>query len=193
MNMRTVVLASASPRRRELLQTHFSMPFTVRAPSVKETMPFGLSPAETVMELARVKAESLMAEGFADVLIIAADTIVCCDGEVLGKPRSEDDAARMLRLLSGRRHEVYTGLALLDRDGLLLEAEKTAVFFRDLSDDEIACYVRTGEPMDKAGAYGIQGKAALFVRRIEGDYYNVVGLPICRLGQMLNRKGVPVL
>ena len=100
---------------------------------------------------------------------------------------------RRLRLLSGRGHEVYTGLALLDRDGLLLEAERTTVFFRDLCDDEIIRYVRTGEPMDKAGAYGIQGKAALFVRGIEGDYYNVVGLPVCRLGRMLNRKGVPVL
>lgn len=193
MKKRTIVLASASPRRRELLSMLEFGPFTVCPAVGPEKMPGHASPEDVVRELAAHKAEEVAARSDPDALIIAADTVVVCDGEILGKPRDEEGAFRMLRLLSGRTHEVYTGLCVRDRDGCVTEAERTAVRFRTLSDSEIRRYIRTGEPMDKAGAYGIQGKAALFVEGIEGDYYNVVGLPLCRLGCMLAGKGVPVL
>ena len=167
--------------------------FTVCPAAGPEKMPEHASPEDAVKALASQKAEEVASRCDPDALIIAADTIVVCDGRILGKPRDEEDAFRMLRLLSGRTHEVYTGLCLKDKDSCVTEAERTAVRFRTLSDGEIRRYIETGEPMDKAGAYGIQGKAALFVEAIEGDYYNVVGLPLCRLGRMLAGKGVPVL
>ena len=128
-----------------------------------------------------------------DTLIIAADTIVWLDGDILGKPHSEEQAFSMLKRLSGRAHEVYTGVTVLDGVGEICEAERSVVHFRQLADEEIRRYIATGEPMDKAGAYGAQGKGALFVRAIEGDFFNVMGLPLCRLGQMLAEKGVPIL
>ena len=193
MNGRSIVLASASPRRRELMNMLAFGSFTVCPAVGPEKMPEHASPEETVRSLAAQMAEEVASSCDPDALIIAADTVVVCDGRVLGKPRDEEDAFHMLRLLSGRWHEVYTGLCLRDKDGCVTEAERTAVRFRTLSDGEIRRYIQTGEPMDKAGAYGIQGKAALFVEAIEGDYYNVVGLPLCRLGRMLAGKGVPVL
>lgn len=117
--------------------------------------------------------------------MIAADTIVVCQGEILGKPKDEADACRMLRLLSGKSHQVMTGLTVLQGEKQILCTEITDVYFRALTDEQIRNYVRSGEPMDKAGAYGIQGGAALFVERLVGDYYNVVGLPVCRLSQIL--------
>jgi septum formation protein len=167
--------------------------FTVCPAAGPEKMPEHASPEGAVKALASQKAEEVASRCDPYALIIAADTVVVCDGRILGKPRDEEDAFRMLRLLSGRTHEVYTGLCLKDKDSCVTEAERTAVRFRTLSDSEIRRYIETGEPMDKAGAYGIQGKAALFVEAIEGDYYNVVGLPLCRLGRMLAGKGVPVL
>ncbi len=193
MTGRTLVLASASPRRRELMNMLELGPFTVCPAVGPEKMPSGASPEEAVKALAAQKAEEAARRSNSDALIIAADTVVVCDGEILGKPADEEDAFRMLRLLSGRRHEVYTGLCVRDGEDCVCEAERTLVCFRELSDEEIRRYIQTGEPMDKAGAYGIQGKAALFVEAIEGDYYNVVGLPLCRLGRMLAGKGVPVL
>ncbi len=193
MNGRPIVLASASPRRRELMNMLAFSSFTVCPAAGPEKMPEHASPEEAVKALASQKAEEVASRCDPDALIIAADTVVVCDGRILGKPRDEEDAFRMLRLLSGRTHEVYTGLCLKDKDSCVTEAERTAVRFRTLSDSEIRRYIQTGEPMDKAGAYGIQGKAALFVEAIEGDYYNVVGLPLCRLGRMLAGKGVPVL
>ena len=187
MNGRPIVLASASPRRRELMNMLMFSSFTVCPAAGPEKMPEHASPEDAVKALASQKAEEVASRCDPDALIIAADTVVVCDGRILGKPRDEEDAFRMLHLLSGRTHEVYTGLCLKDKDSCVTEAERTAVRFRMLSDSE------TGEPMDKAGAYGIQGKAALFVEAIEGDYYNVVGLPLCRLGRMLAGKGVPVL
>ncbi len=163
----------------------------------EEKAPDGLGPAGTVVELARGKARSValtereeMEKG---ALIIAADTVVWSDGHILGKPHSEKEAAQMLRALSGKSHEVYTGVVLLDREGELAEAECSTVVFRKLSEEEIRRYIASGEPMDKAGAYGAQGKGALFVEKIDGDFFNVMGLPLCRLGQMLIRKGVSIL
>ena len=177
-----VILASQSPRRKELMGL-FHIPFTIRVSDADETMPPELSPAEAVALVSRRKAEAVPRQG--DDLVIAADTIVVLGKEILGKPRDPDDARRMLRLLSGRDHQVMTGMTLLRGEQTLVCTEITDIHFRPLSDREIDAYVRTGEPMDKAGSYGIQGGAALFAERLVGDYYNVMGLPVCRLGQLL--------
>lgn len=129
---------------------------------------------------------------FPDAYVLGADTIVVCDGRLLGKPRTEEEAFAMLRQLSGRTHDVWTGVAIaLPQGSITSFAEKTAVTFWELDDEEIAAYIATGEPMDKAGAYGIQGRAALFVKRIEGDYLTVVGLPLSRTVRELRRLGWP--
>lgn len=179
-----VILASQSPRRKELMGL-FHIPFTVRVSDADETMDPRLSPADAVALVSRRKAEAV-SRG-ADDVVIAADTIVVCNGQVLGKPTDENDAYRMLRLLSGRDHQVMTGMCVL-RDGVATTCtEITDIHFRDLSDREILAYIRTGEPMDKAGSYGIQGGAALFAEKMSGDYYNVMGLPVCRLGMLLRQ------
>ena len=177
-----VILASQSPRRKELMGL-FHIPFTVRVSDADETMPPELSPAEAVALVSRRKAEAVPRQ--ADDLVIAADTIVVLGEEILGKPKDPADARRMLRLLSGRDHQVMTGMTLLRGQQTLVCTEITDIHFRPLSDREIDAYVRTGESMDKAGSYGIQGGAALFAERLVGDYYNVMGLPVCRLGQLL--------
>ncbi len=177
-----LILASQSPRRKELLGL-FRIPFTIRVADIDETMNDALSPFEEVARVSRLKAEATP-HGPEDV-VVAADTIVVCDGQVLGKPRDEADAFRMLRLLSGKDHQVMTGLTVLRGDTASVCTEVTDIHFRPLSDKEIWAYIRTGEPMDKAGSYGIQGGAALFAEKIVGDYFNVVGLPVCRLGQVL--------
>ena len=177
-----VILASQSPRRKELMGL-FHIPFTVRVSDADETMPPELSPAEAVALVSRRKAEAVPRQ--TDDLVIAADTIVVLGEEILGKPKDPADARRMLRLLSGRDHQVMTGMTLLRGEQTLVCTEITDIHFRPLSDREIDAYVRTGEPMDKAGSYGIQGGAALFAERLVGDYYNVMGLPVCRLGQLL--------
>lgn len=193
MNGRPIVLASASPRRRELMNMLTFSSFTVCPAAGPEKMPEHASPEDAVKALASQKAEEVASRCDPDALIIAADTVVVCDGRILGKPRDEEDAFRMLHLLSGRTHEVYTGLCLKDKDSCVTEAERTAVRFRMLSDSEIRRYIETGEPMDKAGAYGAQGRGALFVEHIEGDFFNVMGLPLCRLGKMLKEQGVNIL
>lgn len=177
-----LILASQSPRRRELLGL-LRLPFTVCVPAVDETM----DPTAPVQdEVARVSRQKALATPRTQTdTVVAADTIVVCDGQVLGKPANVDDARRMLRLLSGRTHQVMTGVTVLRGTSCLSCTEVTDVHFRDLTDEEIDEYIRTKEPMDKAGAYGIQGGASLFVTGISGDYFNVVGLPVCRLGQML--------
>ena len=177
-----VILASQSPRRRELMGL-FHIPFTVRVSDADETMDPGLSAADAVAAVSRKKAEAVSHNP--DDLVIAADTIVVCQGEILGKPKDAADAYRMLRLLSGRDHQVMTGMTLLRGDLCRTVTETTDIHFRELSDREIHAYIRSGEPMDKAGSYGIQGGAALFAERLVGDYYNVVGLPVCRLSQLL--------
>ena len=177
-----VILASQSPRRKELLGL-FHIPFVIRVPHVDETMDPALSPAQAVAQVSRAKAEAVPRQ--ADDVVIAADTIVVCNGQILGKPRDAQDAENMLCLLSGRDHQVMTGMTVLRGDLVKTTTEITDIHFRALSNREIKAYIRTGEPMDKAGAYGIQGGAALFAERLVGDYYNVMGLPVCRLGQFL--------
>lgn len=181
-----IILASQSPRRRELLEQMGIADFIIRPAVGEETAAPGLSPEGLVEELSRQKALEVAATAAPGDIVIAADTVVAIDGTVLGKPRSTQDAFVMLSRLSGRHHTVYTGVTLC-RDGkILTRHEATRVHFRPLTHTEIDAYIATGEPMDKAGAYGIQGKAAKFIEGIEGDYYNVVGLPVCRLYTMLN-------
>ena len=177
-----LILASQSPRRRELLGL-FHIPFAVRVADIDETMDPEKTPYDEVARVSLQKALAVSRE--ADDVVIAADTIVVCGGQVLGKPADEADAYRMLRLLSGREHQVMTGMAVLRGDRQIVCTEVTDIHFRELSDREITAYIRTGEPMDKAGSYGIQGGAALFAEKLVGDYYNVMGLPVCRLDRIL--------
>ena len=189
----SIILASNSPRRKELLGQIGLTDFKVSAPNVDETVEDGLSPAETVERLSLRKARAAAGKAGQDDLIIAADTVVALDGAVLGKPHSEDDAFAMLSSLSGREHHVYTGVTVLRGEEAVTEHEETAVTFRAIGPDEIRGYIATGEPMDKAGAYGIQGIGALLVSGIRGDYCNVVGLPVFRLGRILAGFGVALL
>ena len=174
-----IVLASGSPRRKELLGT-LGLEFSVVPANDEEIAPEGAGPAETVMVLSRAKAAEV-AKSYPESLVIAADTVVWAEDRILGKPKSEAEAKAMLHMLSDNTHEVYTGVTLMLGDKEVVGAECTKVFFRRLTDAEIDRYVATGEPMDKAGAYGIQGKGRLLVRGIEGDFYTVMGLPISRL------------
>jgi septum formation protein len=160
--------------------------FEVLPAQGEEAAPEGLTPPELVAFLALQKAREIFALR-PDATVIAADTIVALEGEVLGKPKDAQDAEKMLARLSGRRHQVYTGMAILSGDQTLKHVEETQVAFRSLTPEEIAAYVSTGEPLDKAGAYGIQGKACVFIRGICGDYYNVVGLPVCALQELLKQ------
>ena len=180
-----LILASASPRRHELL-TAAGIPHTVKTADTDESLPDGIAPEEAVQLLSAKKAAAVAPLVPAGSLVLAADTVVALDKKILGKPRDEADAYRMLHLLSGRAHQVMTGLTVLRGDRAVTCTEVTDIHFRPLSQGEIARYVATGEPMDKAGAYGIQGGAALFAENMQGDYYNVMGLPVCRLWQMLH-------
>lgn len=177
-----LILASGSPRRRELLGL-FGIPFAVRAADIDETMDPEKAPFDEVARVSRAKAMTVPRQQ--EDVVIAADTIVVCQGKVLGKPADPAEAVRMLTLLSGRDHQVMTGCTVLRDEKCETFTEVTDLHFRSLSKKEIEKYVATGEPMDKAGAYGIQGGAALFCERMVGDYYNVMGLPVCRLGQTL--------
>ena len=177
-----LILASASPRRKELLEK-FGVPFVIRVADIDESMDPGNPPYDEVGRVSRLKALAVAREP--DDILIAADTIVVCQGKVLGKPRDEADAKAMLKLLSGRDHHVMTGCTVLRGESCVTFTEVTDLHFRPLSEKEIDRYVASKEPMDKAGSYGIQGGAALFCERMVGDYYNVMGLPVCRLGQVL--------
>ena len=177
-----LILASASPRRKELLGL-FGIPFTIRVADIDETMDPGKPPFEEVGRVSRAKALAVRAEK--EDVVIAADTIVVCEGKVLGKPKTEEEAVSMLRLLSGRDHQVMTGCTVAAHGMCHTFTEVTDLHFRQLSEKEIERYVASGEPMDKAGAYGIQGGAALFCEKMAGDYYNVMGLPVCRLWETL--------
>ena len=185
-----LILASQSPRRRELL-ARLGIPFTAVSADIDETMDPGVPPEREVARLSREKAQAVAAAP--GDIVIAADTIVVCDGKVLGKPHTAEKAAEMLRLLSGRDHQVITGFTILKDGEASTGTETSHIFFRELLDGEIRAYVESGEPLDKAGAYGIQGLAALFIERLEGDYYNVMGLPLCALTCRLRRLGVQVL
>lgn len=177
-----LILASGSPRRKELLGL-FGIPFAVRAADIDETMDPAKPPYDEVARVSRLKALAVPRQP--EDVVIAADTIVVCDHRVLGKPHTPEKATAMLELLSGRDHQVMTGCTIVRGENLCTFTEVTDLHFRPLSRQEIARYVASGDPLDKAGAYGIQGGAALFCEKIVGDYYNVMGLPVCRLGQVL--------
>ena len=175
-----MILASQSPRRRELLSL-IADRFNVIPANGEEYIPAGTSPRDAVVLLSQQKAREIYSL-YSGETVIAADTVVSIDGVILGKPHSEKEAADMLRQLSGREHYVYTGVCVIYPNGEICSfAEETRVEFFPLSEQEIADYVATGDPMDKAGAYGIQGRGALLVKGIKGDYYNVMGLPVGRL------------
>ena len=182
--MAKLILASQSPRRRELLGL-FRLPFEIRVADIDEKMDPALPPYEEVARVSREKAAAIAREN--EDIVIAADTIVVCQSKVLGKPHDPQEAVEMLRLLSGRDHQVMTGMTVLRGEQVLSCTEVTDIHFRELSDKEINAYVATGEPMDKAGSYGIQGGAALFAEKMVGDYYNVMGLPVCKLHAMLTQ------
>lgn len=177
--MADIILASASPRRRELLALA-GVDFAVKVADVEEVIPENASPDEVVKSLATQKASAVAQEN-PDSIVIGSDTVVALDGVILGKPRDEEDAVRMLKTLSGRSHTVYTGVAIIHGEKTNNFCEATEVVFNSLTDEEIRNYVATKEPMDKAGAYGIQGKGCVLVEKIVGDYFNVVGLPVSRV------------
>ncbi|MBR4767475.1 MAG: septum formation inhibitor Maf [Lachnospiraceae bacterium] len=179
--MKELVLASNSPRRKELLE-RLGFRFTVKTAGVRETYDPGWEPGKIVEHLAFIKADAVFRQ-CPDAVVLGADTIVVLDGEILGKPKDREDAFRMLKELSGRTHDVYTGVAILSEEEKTCFFERTGVTFFDLSDEEIRSYIATGEPMDKAGAYGIQGCGMSLVKKIDGDYYTVVGLPAARVAR----------
>lgn len=182
----SILLASGSPRRRELI-ADLGMPFVCVSPDVDESVAPGMTPYRAAMLVAGRKGRAAAAlPESAGRIVVSADTIVVLDGEIFGKPSDETDARNMLRRLSGRVHEVMTGVYIAAPNGRSAEfCERTAVRFRELTDGEIAAYAATGEPLDKAGAYGIQGRGKLLIEGIVGDYFNVMGLPVCRLNQMI--------
>ena len=191
--MKNLILASSSPRRAELLK-QIGLNFQIMVCDVDETPLPGMSPPELVEILAERKAAAV-ARNLHDGIVLGADTVVVWHGQVLGKPRSEEEAFGMLVKLQGSAHDVYTGVALIDVSSgkILVGHEKTRVFFRTMEEEEIRRYVASGEPLDKAGAYGVQGLAAIFINRLEGCYTNVVGLPLARLSVMLKAVGYNVL
>ena len=191
--MAKIVLASGSPRRRELLTRMGIADFDVRVPETEETYPSNLSPRETVEYISREKARAAAALCRPDEIVITADTMVFLDGARLGKPQDEAHALEMLTALQGRRHTVCTGVTVCRGDYRDTQSEETEVFFRPATEQELRAYIRTGEPMDKAGAYGIQGRGALLVEKIHGDFFNVMGLPVLRLSRMLLPLGVHCL
>ena len=191
--MSKIVLASASPRRHELLGRIGITEFDIRVPEVEESFPEGLAPQQVVEHISREKAEAAAKLCTADEIVITADTMVFLDHERLGKPRDEADALRMLTALQGRHHTVCTGVTVRRGDQIITESETTQVYFRSAAKEELLAYIATGEPMDKAGAYGIQGKGALLVEKLDGDFFNVMGLPLLRLSRMLAHFGVKLL
>jgi len=188
-----IVLASASPRRRELLSMLGVKDFQIIPALGEETAEPGLSPEALVCALSLAKAQEVASKCSETALVLAADTIVVLDGQIMGKPANKKDALRMLSALSGRAHTVFTGVTVMRNGETRTEFEQTQVRFRTMTEREIVAYIDTGEPMDKAGAYGAQGIGALFVEGIEGDFFNVMGLPLCRLSKMLEKLGVNLI
>ena len=189
--MARIVLASGSPRRQELLQRMGLREFEISVPDVEEWYPPELVPEDIVAYISREKSQAVQAP--ADAIVITADTMVFLDDKKLGKPADESEALAMLTALQGRHHTVCTGVTVRQGQRVLTRAQSTHVYFRPASEAELRAYITGGEPMDKAGAYGIQGRGALFVAHLDGDYFNVMGLPLCRLGQLLNELGVELL
>lgn len=191
MEMAKIVLASGSPRRQELLQRIGIADFTIRVPQVEEWYPDDLSPADIVSYISREKSQAVPSDD--DEIVITADTMVFLDDKRLGKPTDTADALRMLTALSGRRHTVCTGVTVRQGARMLTRSASTDVYFRSAAEAELRSYIAGGEPMDKAGAYGVQGQGALLVERIDGDFFNVMGLPVLLLSQMLREFGVTLL
>ncbi len=191
--MRRIILASASPRRKELLRQLLGENFLIYTSSYEEPHYPGLSPQELLLRHSVEKARDA-AKHFNSGIVISADTAVICDGEILGKPQYPEKAAEMLKKLSGQKFKVISGLTVLDLDtgDKISESESTTVWMAKLSKEQISAYIRTGEPLDKAGAFAAQGKGAVFIERIEGDFFNAVGLPLFRLGKILERIGVSI-
>ncbi|MEX2008208.1 MAG: Maf family protein [Candidatus Spechtbacterales bacterium] len=188
--MKELILASGSPRRKELLeQAGFS--FQVEPSDFEEDMTLEIPPAELAQELSRGKAEAV-ARNNADAVVLGADTFIVFEGTLLGKPHTEEEAVRTLQRLNGTSHTVITGFTVIEaaRDKRVSRAVETTVYFCNLSEEEIGTYVQTHEPLDKAGAYAIQGRGAIFVEKIEGDFYNVVGLPLCEVARVLKDFGI---
>ena len=175
-----IILASKSPRRREILET-MGVEFETDVADVDESVSGELSPVEAVCEISKRKAKKVAERHADDEIVISADTVVVIDGKIIGKPKDKEDAFNIIKSLSGRTHEVYTGFTVCGKGKTKTDFEVTKVHFKQLCDDDIRRYVATGEPMDKAGAYGIQQKGNLFVEYIHGDYYNVVGFPISKI------------
>ena len=188
--MAKIVLASQSPRRQELLRNIGITDFDIRVPEADESYPAGLTAQQTVEYISRVKGEAAARLCTPDEIVITADTMVFLDDRRLGKPTDEADALRMLTALQGRRHTVCTGVTVRQGDRSITEVETTEVFFRPATESELRAYIATGEPMDKAGSYGIQALGALLVEKIHGDYFNVMGLPVLRLSRMLQQFGI---
>lgn len=188
--MAKIVLASGSPRRQELLQRIGITDFDIRVPETAESYPAGLMPWQIVEYISREKADAAAKLCTADEIVITADTMVFLDDQRLGKPVDEPDALRMLMALQGRHHTVCTGVTVRQGGRSITESESTEVYFRPATEAELRGYIATGEPMDKAGAYGVQGKGALLVERLNGDFFNVMGLPVLRLSRMLQQFGI---
>ena len=185
----TLILASASPRRQELLR-QIGCKFRVVVSDADELSGDGIPPERLAVENARRKAEDVSAKAGGNAPVLGADTVVAVDEKILGKPKDAADAARMLRLLSGRQHFVYTGIALAYRGEVYIDVVRTAVWVDTLSDEEITAYIATGEPMDKAGAYAVQGIAAKFIPRVDGSFSNVVGLPLYAVRELARKAGI---
>ncbi|MGN1329661.1 MAG: Maf family protein [Eubacterium sp.] len=177
-----IILASKSPRRKELLSI-ITEDFVIKTANVDETLPESISPDKAVEYLSKIKAEPFKNK---KDTVIGADTVVAIDGKILGKPKDKADAFSMLRILSGKEHSVFTGVTVIKNNKSKTFSVETRVKFFELTDEEINTYISTGEPFDKAGAYGIQGKGSLLVEKIDGDYFNVVGLPVSKLAKALN-------
>lgn len=194
--MKKIILASNSPRRKEILE-NLNIKFDVLSPDADESsVDKTLSPELYVENLASLKAFAAAKKTVPERIIIGADTVVALDNKILLKPKDDEDAFNMLKSLSGRAHSVYTGICVVNSHTAksCIAYEKTDVYFRNLCDDEIKRYIQTGESADKAGAYGIQGLGSLFIEKINGDYFNVVGLPVCRLAKILKDEFcMPVL
>ena len=191
--MSKIVLASGSPRRQELLGRMGITDFTVRVPEGEESYPAGLSPEETVCYISREKSDAARLLCDENELIITADTMVFLDDKRLGKPKDEAQALEMLAALAGRKHTVCTGVTVRRGGKICTAAQHTDVYFRPATERELRAYIRTGEPMDKAGAYGVQGKGSLLVRRIDGDFFNVMGLPVGLLARLLKGFGIDLM
>ena len=191
--MARIVLASGSPRRQKLLVRMGISDFDIRVPEVEERYPEGLSPEETVCYISREKSDAARLLCGPEEIIITADTMVFLDEKRLGKPKNEEEALAMLTALAGRQHTVCTGVTVRQGERILTAAEHTDVYFHPATESQLRAYIRTGEPMDKAGAYGVQGKGALLVERIDGDFFNVMGLPVSLLSDLLKPFGINLL